>query len=148
MADGTSVEHGSDVGGHFQLLTVRNIVGFFAIFGWTGLAFDHQHLPVVAVLSLSFFCGLVMMFIMASIFLALSKLQSSGTIDITSTIGQVATVYLPIPGGRSGSGEATLTIQGRKMELEAITNDPEKIATGVTVKVKEIINNKILVERA
>ena len=63
------VHHGGDIGTHFQLLTIRNIVAFFAIFGWSGITLYHQHLSTVLVIILSFLCGLVMMFICAAIYM-------------------------------------------------------------------------------
>jgi hypothetical protein len=79
---------------HFQLLTVRNIVAFFALFGWSGLAFYHGGFHIGVVILLSFICGFIMMVITALIFLALSKMQSSGNLDYAAAKGLKAVAYL------------------------------------------------------
>jgi hypothetical protein len=152
---GGDVHTGSDLGAHgnefgmphFQLLTIRNIVAFFAIFGWSGLAFYHNHVSSGVVIVLSFLCGLAMMAITAGIFYFLSTLQSTGNVDVSLAKGQNATVYLPVPPSRQGTGKIEIVLQGKKNELNALTNDTERIPTGASVKVIEISNNQAIVER-
>lgn len=146
---GTDVaSHGDVSEPHFQLLSVRNIVAFFAVFSWSGLAFHQQHFSTTLTVIFSFICGLIMMFIVSSIFYLLFKLQSDGTIkdtEITKAVGQSAIVYLPI--SNTATGKINITLQGRKIEINAITKDSVSIPTGSTVKVLQIINNQALVER-
>jgi len=145
--DGDLHSAGGDIGGHFQLLTVRNVVAFFAMCGWSGLALYHGGFSKVIVILGSCFTGFVMMVIIAAIFLGISKLVSSGTIELKSAVNSIATVYVPIPPNRSGTGKINATIEGKVVEIGAVTDDTEKIATGTSVRIKDIVNNQYVVER-
>jgi len=140
--------HDGDIGlPHFQLLTVRNIVAFFALFGWSGLAFYHAGHPVWLVILLSFICGFLMMILSGSIFFGLSKLQSSGNVDYSQAKGLNASVYLKIPSAQSGAtGQIKVVLQGKTIEMEAFSTGAE-IPTGASVLIKEVTNSKAIVER-
>lgn len=143
------VHHGVDGIGepHFQLLTIRTVVAFFALMGWTGLACYHQHLPKIVTISISFLCGLVMMATTAGLFLLLAKLQCSGNTDYSLAVGQLGKVYLPIPPNKQGTGKIEVIINGRKVEMDAITTCDIVIASSREIRVKEVNNNIALVER-
>lgn len=132
---------------HFQLLTIRNVVAFFAVFGWVGLAMIHANASTALSIVISFICGLAMMFIMSAMFLGLSRLQISGNLDVSLAKGLQAKVYLTIPKKRIGEGKIEVVIQGKIVEMDAMTDDDEQIPTGTLVKIKDILNNQALVER-
>jgi membrane protein implicated in regulation of membrane protease activity len=140
--------HGGDFGfPHFQLLTLRNIVAFFAVFGWVGLAMFHAGASITLTIIVSFFCGLLVMVIMSAMFFGLSHLQSSGNIDVSLAKGQQANVYLTIPPTRKIGGKIEVTLQGKIIEMNAITDNTEPIPTGTIVMITDILNNQALVER-
>lgn len=146
---GDAGHHGhGDVDPHFQLLTIRNVVAFFALFGWTGLAFFHQGLPLWAVLLFSSLCGFAMMILTASIFYGLYKLQSDGTVTYSSAKGLKGTVYLKIPPVGQGAGQIHVILQGKTVEMEAVTTEPNEIPTGANVLIKEVSSSQAIVERA
>jgi len=148
MGSDLGAHHGGDVeASHFQLLTIRNIVAFFAVFGWVGLALNHAGFATTDTIIASFFSGLLMMVIMAAMFLGLSKLQSSGTLDFTAAKGLAAQTYLIIPASRKSFGKIEVVLQGKKVEMDAITDDTQHISTGTIVKILDIINNQAVVER-
>jgi len=148
--------HGGDAGGHhgdvgmphFQLLTIRNVVAFFALFGWTGLAFNHQGLPLWLTIFLSSICGLIMMVITAALFYGMSRLQSDGNVNYNSAKGLLATAYLRIPPVGQGAGQIRVVLQGKIIEMEAVSTDTTEIPTGANVLIKEVSNSKAIVERA
>jgi len=145
--------HGGDAGSHhgdmgmphFQLMTIRNVVAFFSLFGWTGLAFNHMGLPLWLTIFLSFICGFIMMVLTAAIFFGLYKLQSSGNVDYSAAKGLKASVYLKIPS--VGCGQIKVTLQGKIVEMEALSKDAVEIPTGADVLIKEVTNSKAVVER-
>lgn len=128
----------------FQLLSLKNVVGFFAMFGWSGLGFISMGLAPWLVIILSVVCGLIMMLAMASLFFFMSKLAETGNMDIKKAIGHVGEVYLPIPGNRSGLGQVQLNVQGTLRTLDAVTDEPETISTFSLIKVLDVIDNQIL----
>ena len=148
MGGDLAAHHAGDIDlPHFQLMTIRNVVAFFAVFSWVGLALNHAGVSTVLTVLISFVAGLVMMAIMASMFLGLSKLQASGTLDVTLARGLPAETYLTIPPARKGIGKIEVVLQGKKVEMDALTGDSAQIVTGTAVKIIGIENNQAIVER-
>lgn len=133
-----------DDGIGFQFFTVKNLVGFFTIFSWIGLACIESGLGIMATLITSFVCGLLMMVVMAAIFYFMSRLADDGTLKLENAIDRIGEVYLPIQAQRGGIGQISITIQGGMRTLQALTDDETDLPVGTVVKVKEIINNQIL----
>ena len=57
---------------------------------------------------------------------------------VQRALGKNATVYLRIPGQKSGAGKVTVDVNGREVEYEAMTTGPE-IATGARVQVVGVL---------
>lgn len=128
----------------WQFFTYKNLLGFFTLFGWTGLGFLKMGLGLFITVSISFLAGLTMMVIMAAMFYYISKLQQSGTMVIENAIDATGEVYLRIPPNREGHGKVQVEIQGALREMDAITDDEQELPTGSVAQVLEIVNNQIL----
>jgi hypothetical protein len=131
----------------FQFLSLKNIVGFFTMFGWSGLGFISTGMAPWLVIVLSFFCGFAMMLAMATLFYFMSKLVESGNLNIRNSIGRSGEVYLPIPPKRQGMGKVQIMVQGSLETLDAVSDDPEIIATSSLIQVVDVVNNQILLVR-
>ena len=142
----TDAEVDTDTGMGFQFFTLKNLLGFFTLFGWTGLGCLDMGMSLFPTLAISTGSGLIMMSIMATIFYFMSRLTDSGTLNIKNTIGKTGTVYLVVPPKRSAAGKVNLDIQGRNIEMNAITDDEEEIPTGAIITVTEVVNNNILTD--
>lgn len=129
----------------FQFLSIKNIVGFFVMFGWSGLGFISAGLAPWLVIFLSTVCGVIMMTLMASLFYFMSHLAETGNLNLKNAIGRVGEVYLTIPASRTGHGKVQLTVQGTNQTLEAVTDEPEVLVTGSYIEVVDVINQNILV---
>jgi membrane protein implicated in regulation of membrane protease activity len=134
----------ADGGIGFQFITLKNLVGFFAIFSWTGLASLNSGFSMSTTLMISILSGIAMMAIMATIFYLMSKLTDDGTLRIDNAIGKLGEVYMNIPGESSGFGKVHINIQGAMREMEAMTKESEMIKTGTIIKVNKIIDGHIL----
>ncbi len=131
----------------FHVLSFRSLVAAVAFFGLGGLLAQ----SIGAGTYLSFVAGLIggtfAMFVVAWMMHLLYSLRHDGSFRIASVIGAPATVYLNIPGARSGVGKVTVAAAGGSVELEAMT-DEDAIATGSRVVIDEIINeNTVAVKR-
>lgn len=150
---GGDVESDTDIDGDidtddgipFQFITIKNLVGFFTIFSWTGLACIEGGYGVFIVILSSTIAGILMMIAMATIFYLMSKLTESGNVNIKNSIGSIGEVYLIIKGSRKAMGKVQLKIGGTFQTLDAITDDKEDIATGGLVDVVDVTNNNILI---
>jgi len=136
IADGDSIP--------FQFLSLKNIVAFFAVFGWSGIGFINGGLPSWLVILLALICGLLMMFLMAGLFYFMSKLAENGTLKMKNAVGKLGEVYLVIPANRGGMGKVQLNVQGSLRTLDAITDDLEKIPTSSIIQVLDVIDEQIL----
>lgn len=136
-----SVEHDHGIG--FQFISIKNLVGFFAIFGWTGVAMLNGGKHVGFTVLISVFAGLTMMVIMASLMYYLGKLTEDNNLDLNNSVGKIGTVYLRIPAKRSGMGKVQIKVQGFQT-LDAITDDEEEIKTGSVIEVVNTVNNEVL----
>lgn len=127
-----------------QYFTFKNLVGFFLLFSWTGIACLHGGVGTGTTVVLSLVAGTLMMLAMVWLFRSMNRMTESGTLRMENAVGRTANVYMNIPGARGGIGKVHLTIQGSLRELDALTDDPQTLTTGTIVSVAEVIDGHIL----
>ena len=130
-----------------SFFTLRGIVSMLCIMGWSGLVFldTDLGLPTPVGILISVVLGVLAMVLVAFAMRGISKLQSSGNLDIRNAIGKVGQVYLTVPAGGRSSGKVNLTIQEQFKEFSAITTSEEPIKTGAYVRVVSVSETGILV---
>lgn len=135
-----------DAGIDFQFLSFKNLIGFFTIFGWSGIACIQAGYSKGVIVTVSIICGLLMMTAMASLFYFLSRLNSSGgKLKIANALGCVGEVYTTVGANKSKLGKIQIKVQGVLRELDALTNEESDLKQGTMVIVSEITNNGILI---
>jgi membrane protein implicated in regulation of membrane protease activity len=137
------VSFNGDHGVGFQFLSIKNLIGFFAIMGWTGIAMLNAGKSLGITVIVSVLAGLLMMAIMAAMVYYLSKLTEQNVLTLSNAIGKTGTVYLRIPAERKGMGQVQINVQGFQT-LNAVTDEKEEIKTGALIRVVDSINNEIL----
>lgn len=135
---------GHDDGIGYQFFTIKNLIAFFTVFGWTGIACIKGGMSKGLTIGIALLAGSIMVVMMAFLFRSMSRLKQSGTLQMRNAIGLVAETYLFIPASRGGFGKIHIKVQGSLHELQAITDDTEKIPTGKLVKVVGIVNDSVL----
>lgn len=133
-----------DAGIGFQFFTLKNLVGFFTIFSWTGIACLDSGMTETASMIISVIAGLFMMVAMASLFYFMGKLTDDGTLRMKNAVGKTGDVYLLIPANRSGFGKVNIMVQGAMRELRAMTDENFELSQGTIVVVQEVIDENIL----
>lgn len=128
----------------YQFFTIKNMIAFFTMFGWAGLAAYKANLNNGIVIVIALLSGCIMVFLMYLLMHNASKLKHSGTLQMKNAINQIGETYLRIPAQRNGIGKVQIQVQGRLMELDAMTDDTTDIATGRPIQVVNILNNQIL----
>lgn len=134
-----------DLSDGFTLFSLRGIVAFFAIGGWTGYALAPVNTALAVVGSLV--AGFLALVAMALMMRAIMRLRSNGNIDNAKAVGKIADVYLTIPAKGNGSGKITMTLEERFVELNAIQNGESAIVTGDKVKVISVLGDTLVVEK-
>lgn len=126
------------VGHGLDLFSARSITAGLAFFGLAGAGAARAGWRP----GLAAFCaavaGLVAMLAVAWIMSQLLRLEDDGTVRVEHAVGEPATVYLTIPGARSGAGKVTLTLQGRTVEYQAVTAGAP-LPTGAPVVVVDVV---------
>ena len=146
--DTPDAEVSGDTGVAFQFFTLKNLIAFFSVFAWTGIACIGSGLSDGMSILISLVAGLVMMTVMASLFYFMGKANADGTMKFKNAVGGTGEVYLGMQRKRGNVGKVQINVQGALRTLEAITDDEEDIQTGKLVTVKEITTNNILVVTA
>ncbi len=142
--DAVDVDIDGDTGIGFQFFSFKNMIGFFTLFAWSGLASINAGNSHTVTLVISSICGLAMMFLMAWLFFFMSKMAESGTLKISNAIGSVGEVYITIGKDRSSSGKIQIKVQGSLRELDAISDEEVDLVQGNMVKVTEVISGELL----
>jgi hypothetical protein len=137
-----------DDGIGFHFFTFKNMIAFFCIFGWVGIAAVDSGVSTVLAFVFATIGGLIIMMLMATLIYYLAKASVDGTMKFKNAIGVAGEVYLTIPANRASVGMVQVKIQNSLRTLEAVTDDEKDIPTGRLIKVMKVINNNLLVVTA
>ncbi len=129
-----------------RLFTVRGIVAMLAVGGWIGVALCDAGAGSLISALCALAGGLAALFAAAYIIKLSLKLQDDGNFNIKNAVAHTATVYIPIPAGRCGTGKVTMNLQERFVELDAMTDHTERLPTGSMVQVISVTDkNEVIV---
>ena len=143
---GAEHHDGHAVGDHgLRFLTMRGIIIFLTVFGWTGICFYEMGAGGPVSMTFAVVFGVGAMIGVAFLARGLLGLQSVGGIDYREALGQYADVYLPIPPKGGGYGKINLTLRGALSQYDAATDDEAVIKTGELVRVTDIMHGSVLV---
>lgn len=138
-ADQLELEHDHEVhaGDALNLLSVRAISTGVCFFGLTGLAAGEWGLGSLLALPVAIAAAIVAALVVALAMRAMQRMESDGTVRVERAVGQPGTVYLSIPGGPAAPGKIHLVLQGRTVEMKAVSRDP--LPTGAPVVVVDVV---------
>lgn len=132
----------ADVDSGLNLFSVRNLVIFLTVFSWSGISFSKSGIISSIVMVISFVIALAVMLLVAWMFKKISSMGESGNFKISKSVGCTGTIYLPIPA--KGKGKVQAKVDGRLVELDAVSDMDEDLATGVVVEIIEVINKQFV----
>lgn len=127
-----------------KLFTLRGLIAFFSIGGWTGIVAIEWGIPAPGAIALSFVAGWLALYFVAWSIRAALRLQQSGNIIIDNAVGNTGEVYIPIPPLKSGIGKINIIIQDRLSEVNAVTNIERTIKTGEKITVMGVESEGVL----
>ena len=131
-----------------RLFTMRGMVAFFAIGGWSGLIALQRNANLFFAFGLAFAAGGAGAYVVAKILQVVLRLQDKGNVELENAIGLRAEVYLRIPARAAHPGKVTLILQERYVELNAITHGDEELPRGRTVRIVGLHEEDTLIVRA
>lgn len=141
---------GVDISHHdsgMSIFSVRGITAFFTGFGWTGVICTKSGMALIPSVAIAFVVGSSLMLIIYLMMRSLMRLQSSGTLDYSNAVGQIATVYLTISPVQRPGGQVEVMIQGRLVTAEALQKGSQPLSPGTKVKIVDTVGaTALLVE--
>lgn len=149
LDDADSFDHaGEGFGGALlSFLSVRNVVCFllaFSVTGYFGIK-DYNWGSLSAVFGVTAGVGLVAfnMYLMR----ALSKLKRDTSVDETELPGRTALVVFPILANRAGQGKIDVKVDGKVMNLFALTDESEDLLRNTPVVIDHVLDGWIVLVR-
>jgi len=136
-----------DSGDGFGIISFKTLIAFATFFGWGGVVALGEGFSSGKALMVAFLAGFLAMITLAFILSKLLELQESGTVDVYDAIRKEGEVYIKIPIASKGKGMIHLEIGKKLMEFEAIS-DGEAIPTGSRIKVKDVLNENVMLVTA
>ena len=130
-----------------RLFTVRGLVAFFAVGGWSGIAaLELGASRFVAVIA-AVLMGTAALVLVALFLRWALSLQYNGTLNMHNAVGKTGEVYLTVPAKNGGRGKVNVIVQERLVELDAVTSDERALRFGERVRVVGMADeNTIIVE--
>lgn len=128
-----------------RLFTLRGLVAFFAVLGWTGLTLLRQNVSLPLSVGIAVAAGLIALVLVAMVMRWFYKSQNSGNMELRNALGISGTVYITIPPARQGQGKINLVLQNQYSELSAVTDNETPILSGTEVTVVGISGINTLV---
>ena len=123
----------------FAVISFKTLVAAFTFFGLAGMAGQSAGWTNISALFVALVAGLSAMFMVHWLMQGLHKLNHDGSVRIDRAVGKRGTVYVPIPPGKEGEGKVQMRLQNRIVELKAVTSQTEKLPTGASVEVVQIL---------
>lgn len=126
-----------------NLFSVRNLIIFMTVFSWSGITGLASDWNTGVTFGISFVLALGIMIFVAWMFKKISTMGETGTFDIAKAKGATATVYIPLAG--ASKGKVNARVDGRLVELDAVSLTKEDIPTGTTVEIVEVVDRQFVV---
>ena len=127
-----------------KIVTVRGVLAFLAIGGWTAFSLGDVIHPLLAALC-GIVAGSIAAFLLAYAIRAAYKLENEGNLDYQNAVGMTGTVYIRVPKARSGAGKVSVIVQERLSEADAVTDDTADLMPGDVVEVLAVEGETTLV---
>ncbi|HET7234264.1 MAG TPA: hypothetical protein VFJ16_29900 [Longimicrobium sp.] len=126
--------HGMEAAGDaLNLFSVRALAAGILFFGLTGMLAGRSWFALPAALA----AGVAATVAVAAATRALMRMESDGAVQISRAVGQTGEVYLRIPAGRAAPGKVHVTVQGRTVECQAVSE--HALASGSSVLVVDVV---------
>lgn len=105
-----------------------------------------EQVGITATILFSVFAAVVVVVAVSFLLYWAIKNQQSGNANLNNAVDTIASCYLRIPPKEEGKGKVHLKVDGRLMEIDAVT-DGEEIPTGAEVKVLKVVKGRYVVVR-
>ncbi len=137
----------SDTDASFSLVSVQGIIAFFMAFGWCGwVAIEKMNWEGLNAAVVSFFAGLFVLWFTAFLMSSLKKLNRVVVTDLKTLIGQTGKAYTKFE--PDGSGQIQIELNEKLATLPAINKSNEHIEFTDVIKVMDVVDDILYIEKA
>ena len=142
-------EDASDGGSHFlRALSLRSLSAAVAFFGLGGRGAQELGASEPVALVIALVCGSFAMWLVYILMKSLTRFNQNGAIVAGTEINAEGVVNLRVPANRAGMGKVEIVQQGRTMEYDALTDDPDELTSGTPIiVVRAITPSQMLVTK-
>lgn len=120
-------------GDALNLLSVRALAAGALFFGLAGMLAGRSWFALPAAVA----AGLAATVCVAMATRAMMRMESDGTVRLSRAVGATGQVYLRIPAGREAPGKVHVTVQGRTVECQAVSE--HALPSGTSVLVVDVV---------
>lgn len=138
---------GDTSGMPFQFFSFRNLINFLLGFGWTGVVFFDSISNKYLLIALASLVGGLFVFLFFLLIKQIMKLSEDNTYSLEKFKNMTGQVYIPIPEDMSGVGRIQISLSGTSHELNAMTEDSERLTSGTMVEVENFKDNILIVKK-
>jgi hypothetical protein len=136
--------HGHHGASDVSVLSFRSIIAFLVGFGWMGAIMGDLGWSLLFVIPLALAAGVILMYFVYWFMKLLHGMRASGNLDYVYAIGEVGTVYLPVPPNKEKAGKVEVLLQGRLVVVDAFTSAEEKIPNREKVRIIDVVGTDAL----
>jgi hypothetical protein len=133
LADDVDLDEG------LGLLSVRALSAGVSAYGLGGMAAMGMGLPGVVALGAGIVPGAAAALATAWATRQMLRLEHSGSLQLEDAVGRGGVVHLSVPGRSGGAGKVQFELQGRTVEMRAVSSG-EPVPTGTPVTIVGIVD--------
>ncbi len=137
----------TDVDGSGGIGLIKGALTFISISSWVFRILLIYNQPRPISLLGGILAGIVAVYLLSKLFVFLLNQQEFNEWTIEDSLGLDGKVYLKIPPAQKGTGIVQVLINGSLKDLKATTLDTEEIPTGSSVKVVDVDQQQVVIER-
>lgn len=130
----------------FNFISIQSVIAFFMGFGWMGYAALHQWglNQIISFIS-AFSIGIIFMLLTGYLMFLVKKLEKSVKKDKATAIDKIGKAYTSFEA--NGNGQVEIEVNGQLTIANAINKTEEKIAAFDAIKVVEVKDDVLYIEK-
>ncbi|MEM0993935.1 MAG: hypothetical protein AAF847_06250 [Bacteroidota bacterium] len=132
----------------FQFFSARNVIIFFAFFGWAGVSSLQNKSDLSTAFIVAIVVGIVAMFVVGYVFYWFAKISKSQTSDLNELLFKTVKVSQTVPANQEGQGKVQYQRGGKVREFSAITEHITSLSTGTSVRIVDVLDVDLLLVEA
>ncbi|MEN0048570.1 MAG: hypothetical protein AAF806_16030 [Bacteroidota bacterium] len=129
----------------FSIFSARNVIIFFAFFGWTGLFLLQRGTPLTISIVLAAVVGSIEMIVVGYMFYRFAKMARGENFDLNEILFSTAEVQVTIPANQTGHGKIRFYHGKILREADAITSHITSLPIASKVRIIDVIDKNLIV---